>query len=185
MFLRSLILMFASLGLFSSNSFVAAETSALQTLQKNFRGKKGFTVRFVQEIDQSTFKDQRNNAEGEVQFLRPNDLIWTYEKPKRRVIQYRKSKLTITEEQETQEVKETGPLNLQESFSFLWGETNQTLYKIEAIDSRRFKVTPRNAKKASFRSIEVRVENGRVAEAKIENNLEGVSRLTFSDWKLF
>lgn len=159
--------------------------SALTDLQKTFRGKKGFEVRFQQEVVQSTFKDQNNLAEGSVRFSRPNDLKWTYEKPTKRVIEYDGKRLLVTEGTEQQEQKDSGPLNLQESFSFLWGETNQTLYKVEVISADAFQIRPRNPKNTTFKTIDVKVKNGMVVEAKIQNNLEGVSRLRFSNWHLF
>jgi outer membrane lipoprotein-sorting protein len=169
---------------FSLSTF-AAEIPALKQLQKTFHGKKGFDVNFEQEVAQSTFKDQRNSAEGRVHFVRPNELKWTYEKPTQRIIQYDGKKLIISEGSDHQEVKDVGPLNLQESFSFLWGETNQNLYQLESLSAEAFRIRPKNPKKGSFRSIEVTLKQGKVSEAKIENNLEGTSRLRFHDWKVF
>lgn len=163
----------------------AALPSGLVQVQKTFSGKQGFDVRFTQEVNQTTFKDHRTKAEGKVSFKRPSILKWQYEKPSSRLIEYDGKSLVITEGTEKNEVKDVGPLSLQESFSFLWGGANTTAYKFEASGTSDFKVIPRNPKKAPFKEIFVKVEGGKVSEARVQNHLEGESLLRFSDWKLF
>lgn len=164
---------------------LASDIPALDQVRNSFHSKKGFEVRFEQQVAQSTFKEKNAKASGVVKFSRPSLLEWLYEKPSRRLIRYDGKELVIEEGKEKQVVHETGKLNLQESFSFLWGESNLTLYKLESIDKKSFRIRPRDLKTAPFQFIEVLVDGGHVSEARIHNNLEGESRIQFTGWKLF
>jgi outer membrane lipoprotein-sorting protein len=161
----------------------------LQDLQKTFHGRKGFEVEFSQEVKQSPFPEKvgakTSVATGKVKFERPHQLKWTYEKPQIRIIEYDGKHLTITDGKQKEEVADSGKLNLQESFSFLWGQTDSSIFKIEGRGSDDFRLVPKDSSKAMFKYIDVTVKNGKVVSAKVQSSIEGVSELKFQNWKVF
>jgi outer membrane lipoprotein-sorting protein len=161
-----------------------ADIPALKALRTTFASKKGFEVSFAQEIKQEIFPEQKDRAEGNVQFVRPNRLKWVYNSPQKRVIEYQGGDLKIIEGGETQIIRDSGQINLQESFSFLWGQTDFKHFKVESQSTTTFRVTPRNPATAGFKSINVTVAKGLVEKAVVQNPLDGESILRFSSWKL-
>lgn len=163
---------------------VGSESPALQSLQSNFAGKRGFEVEFSQEIKQEIFPDQKDRASGRVKFIRPSHLLWTYDEPTKRVISFDGKELKILENEQSQIVRDSGQINLQESFSFLWGQPNPKVFSVTSQGKDGFRVSPRETKRAGFKFIDVVVKSGLVTEAIVENHLDGQSHLYFSHWKL-
>ncbi|MBN8555881.1 MAG: outer membrane lipoprotein carrier protein LolA [Deltaproteobacteria bacterium] len=174
-----------SLFLWSVVSVLISVSNPVNDLHKTFQGKKGFQVEFTQEIQQSSFAKTNSQASGSVKFTRPHFLKWIYETPKKKTIEYDGSKLTIEEGSQKEEVKDSGKLNLQKSFSFLWGQADSNVFKIEKIDGTDFRLTPRDLSSANFKYIDVTVKKGLVTSVRIPSAIEGVSELKFKNWKLF
>lgn len=164
---------------------VSVGPSPLDSLKASFKNKKGFEVEFTQSVIQKTFPTAPDRAKGRVRYERPGHLVWLYETPDKRKIEYAKGELTITENEETQKITDLGQTHLQESFAFLWGETDLKNFKIEVKNSRTFRVYPKSTSRAGFKFIDVSTQKGLVETATVENNLEGQSILQFERWKIF
>ena len=174
-----------SLILWSAVSVLVSLSSPVSDLHKTFQGKRGFEVEFTQQIQQSPFAKTHPEASGVVKFTRPHFLKWVYESPAKKTIEYDGKKLTIDDGKQKEEVRDSGKLDLQKSFSFLWGHANSEVFKIEKLSSTDFRLIPRDPQSASFKYIDVTVEKGLVTSAKIPSAIEGVSELKFKHWKLF
>ncbi|MDB5038927.1 MAG: Outer-rane lipoprotein carrier protein [Bacteriovoracaceae bacterium] len=159
---------------------ISGLSKPLEDLRKTFGSKKGFEVEFDQQIKQDIFPDQPETATGHVKFMRPHHLIWVYKTPHKRVIEYDGEVLRI----DSEPVRDSGQVNLQESFSFLWGQPNSEIFSIETKNPSTFRVTPKNPSKAGFKFIDVSVKAGLVSNATVKNLLEGDSVLHFRNWKL-
>lgn len=169
---------------------LSAKTSSapFEALRKNFSGKQGFQVEFVQQVKQEVFlskKDQSSEASGIVKFKKPHFLEWIYEKPSRRSIVYDGKKLTTDDGKVKESVDDTARLNLQKSLSFLWGESESDLVRIEPMGASQFRVVPKDKTSTTFSSIEVEVSNGLVKSALVRDHLDGESLLRFKNWRLF
>lgn len=165
--------------------------ASLDSIRKSFSTHKGFEVKFTQTIKQSVFPNQKDLASGKVVFERPHHLVWTYEKPSKRVLEYNGKRLTIQEDHEPKEEMRADEssqdfsMNLEQTFSFLWGETNQTAYSLTNGDKpSTFVILPKKKNEGAFRRIEVTVKSGFVESARVINTLEGESDLHFQNWKL-
>lgn len=186
------VYIFVFLVLSEANAMAASQVESasssiptpLQELQKKFSKSSGFEVNFTQEIKQDIFPDQNDKAAGHIQFSRPQSLVWKYKSPHERTIRYDGKFLTIEEQGEKQIVRDNGQVNLQESFAFLWGQPNPKVFLIEPKDSQSFLVRPKDPARAGFKSIDVRIKNGLVEEARVINQLDSESKLEFSQWKI-
>lgn len=161
-----------------------ASASPLKDIQSEFKAVDGFKVEFEQIVEQELFPDDPQTALGHIRFQRPEFMEWAYRKPKPRLIQYKDGELFVEEDGERQRMKGVDKLSLEQAFSFLWGETDPQLFKLEITSQNSFRVIPK-VEKAGFKSIDVFVADGRVQKAVVTDNLDGKSRLLFKNWKVF
>lgn len=158
--------------------------SSLQEVQKTFSKAHAFEVSFRQEVKQDIFPDDPEVALGRVKFTKPEHLIWTYESPRKKIIEYDGKRLLITEDGETHQIKDLGQISLQESFAFLWGKPDPKIFVLQNLGPHSFRVSPKEVKRAGFKFIDVEVRQGFVSEAKIRNALDSESTLKFNQWRL-
>jgi len=163
-------------------SLTAVVHPGLQALQKTFKHQKSLEASFNQKIVQDLFPDSPDEASGTLKFLRPNKMIWTYETPRKRVIEYDGMKLTVNENGKTDTQSVSGAVTLEQSFSFLWGEPDPKVFKVQTLSPRSFRVIPLRTDEVTFKHIDVIVEAGKVSEAKVYDKLGSTSLMKFN-WK--
>lgn len=152
----------------------------LQSLQKSFKDKKQIRASFHQKVVQDLFPNSPDEASGTMEFQRPDKLVWTYEKPRSRVIEYDGRKLKVKEGGKTEVQSVSGAVTLEQSFSFLWGEPDPKVFKIESLNSEAFRVIPLRTDEVTFKYIDVTVAKGRVSQAKVFDKLGSTSIMTFT-----
>lgn len=163
---------------------VSALPMPLQDLQKKFRHVQSFSASFTQEVPQKLFPGSPETAEGNIAFKKPGWIQWSYSKPEKRVLTYEKREIVVEEDGTKETIATSGPVTFEESFSFLWGQPDLKIFKVEAIDQKRFKVIPKKGAGLQFTEIQIFVENSVVTEARMVSSVDGINILRFSDWKL-
>lgn len=163
---------------------IYAVPAPLKEIQKRFLTVTMFEAQFDQTVDQKLFKDQKETASGRLNFKKPNFMTWTYESPEKRTISFLNGELIIEEAGHKERIKSTGPLTLEQSFSFLWGRPDEKAFKILPMNQSQFSVEPRVIEDAPFKRIEVSVKNGLVHEVLVHTNLDAINRIQFSRWTL-
>ena len=165
-----------------SLGLAAAVHPGLQALQKTFKNQKSLEASFNQKIVQDLFPESPDEATGTLTFQRPNKMVWTYETPRKRVIEFDGLKLTVKENGRTETQPISGAVTLEQSFSFLWGEPDPKVFKIQTLSPRSFRVIPLRTDEVTFKHIDVVVDAGKVSEAKVYDKLGSTSLMRFS-WK--
>jgi len=165
-------------------SIVMALPSPLLDLQKKFLKVQGFEAQFSQKAEQNLFPGHPDSAEGQIKFKKPGWLQWSYVKPEKRVMTYENRQIIIEDEGKKEKINTGGPITFEESFSFLWGQPDLKLFKVEAMDANHFRVIPKKSAGLQFKEIQIKVENSLVQEAKIISSIDGSNTLHFSNWKL-
>lgn len=145
---------------------------------------KSFEVQFTQTVKQDLFPEAEDAASGSLMFTRPQRMKWVYLKPKARRIEFDGKDLVIEEGDQKQIIHDRGRITLEKSFSFLWGQPDADIFRVESRGAKSFLVTPRHKDDVNFVSIEVEVNSGRVAQATIVDKVGGRSILRFHQWKL-
>jgi outer membrane lipoprotein-sorting protein len=157
----------------------------LESVRENLKSKNSFEVEFVQEVQQEVFDVQALKVLGVLKFERPNLIRWIYKEPKeeRKEISFDGKVLRIKRESEEEIVQESGEFSLEDSFSFLWGESKKDLFKVENLSKDEFVLHPRKTDQAQFESIRVKVRQGLVQEVWLKDLLGGVSKFSFKNWR--
>ncbi len=177
-------LVFLAFVLFQVASASPSQASPLSQLKSNMAGKSGFEVSFTQEVKEELFPDETELASGMIRLKKPDQLEWSYLKPRKRIIRYVDKKLTIEQGGEVTDVPRSDQVSLHESFSFLWGETDPKTFSIKIIDAKRFRISPVKKENVGFETIDVTLGERWVREVRIKNKLEGESVISFSNWKV-
>lgn len=170
---------------FLSLSILLVGLQPLEAVREKFKNKSSFEVNFTQEVQQEMFDIQQSKASGVLKFKKPHFLRWIYQEPKaeRKEISFDGKLIKIKRESEEEIVQEPGEFSLEDSFSFLWGESKRSLFKIENLSSTDFVLKPQNRDQAQFQSIRVKIKNGLVQEAWIEDLLGGKNKISFQNWR--
>lgn len=163
-----------------SLGLTSAVHPGLQTLQKSFKNKQSIRASFHQKVVQDLFPNSPDEASGTMEFRRPDKLVWTYEKPRSRVIEYDGRQLKVKEDGRTEVQPVAGAVTLEQSFSFLWGEPDPKVFKIEHLSSQAFRVIPVRSDEVTFKYIDVTVAKGKVSQAKVFDKLGSTSIMTFT-----
>lgn len=169
---------------FFSFSILLLGLQPLESVREKFNNKSSFEVNFTQEVQQEMFDVRQAKASGVLIFKKPHFLRWIYQEPKaeRKEIVFDGKLIKIKRESEVV-VQESGDLSLEDSFSFLWGESKKSLFKIENLSATEFILKPQNQDQAQFQSIRVKVQAGLVQEAWIEDLLGGKNKISFQNWR--
>ena len=157
---------------------ISARHPALDSVRLEFKNKTGFKVQFEQTVKQDLFPKDPEQAYGRIQFTKPNRFEWVYEKPQKKKIRFDGKQLWIDSE-----LMLTPGISLEEAFSFLWGEANSKVFDIEEVSKNQFRLKVKKGLETSFKSIDVWVENSRVSQAIVHDQLDGSSQIRFFNWK--
>lgn len=169
--------------IFISLFVLAANTNALEQVRERFRLYSKFQVIFEQKVEDSFVE---GSAGGYLEFSRPHHMKWVYTHPKeeKKEIVFDGKNIKLTREGEKPEViPQNSSISLEESFAFLWGQTNSQLFNVKNLNEEEFILTPKEPEKARFKSIHVKVEQGVVKEAIVTDLLDGRNRISFRDWR--
>lgn len=160
--------------------------SSLESVREAFRSKGSFEVSFTQVVEQELFPEEQMKATGRIYFKRPQGLRWVYESPPSQVkeIVFDGEALWLIRGNQREELPQPEQLALHKCFAFLWGEADLDNFELRELDSSRFEIKPKTGKSVGFQSIEVRVENSRVAESRVKDHLDGLSHFRFHNWQL-
>ena len=159
-------------------SLISAGHPALDSVRLEFKNKESFKVQFEQKVTQELFPDDPEQASGRIQFTKPNQFEWVYEKPQKKKIRFDGKQLWVDGELVT-----TPGISLEEAFSFLWGEADSKIFDIEKVSTKQFRLKVKKGLETSFKSIDVWVENSRVSQAIVHDQLDGSSQIRFFNWK--
>lgn len=161
-------------------SLISSPIPALKDLQATMGKVQSFKASFQQTVKQDLFPEAAETAKGRVLFSRPNQLDWIYESPKKRRITFDGKELIIEDDRgEKQIIHDRGRITLEKSFSFLWGQPDESLFALESKSREKFRVRPRRPQDVSFEWIDVTVKKGKVASALVHDKLGGESLLEF------
>lgn len=162
--------------------------SPLTDLQKTFKPHQGFEADFVQNIEQEIFSKDESVALGTIKFKKPSLLRWEYLKPKKKIIELKNNTLIIEEDGRAEVASGSNRVNLEEAFSFLWGDTNRSQFDVQVISENQFQLTPKMPDHVTFKSILVTTGRQKnkifVETAEVNGKLGDKSILRFSNWKL-
>jgi len=168
------------IGFLLASLISSSAAASLQELRSRMKGVNSFEAQFTQTVKQDLFPDSASVASGRIMFTRPNKLQWIYEKPKKRLIKFDGKELTIEDERgDKQIIRDQGRITLERSFSFLWGEPDESLFKLEDRGASRLRLRPRRPEDVNFKWIELSIQKGRVASALVHDKLGGESLLEF------
>ena len=155
----------------------------LDSVRDGFKGRRGFEVRFEQEVKQELFPDQPSLARGFVEYQKPNRLRWVYEAPDKKEIVFHEGKGFILRGKEKEEIPNARALGVEESFGFLWGEMNLKQFRVKKIDASSVEIRPVDLEKAQFEKMLLRISKSKIDEVKVFDRLGGESRIHFKEWK--
>lgn len=169
--------------MFLSLTFFFISNTALDSVRDYLKDKKSFEVRFEQKVKQSIFPDDIEEAKGRIVFERPRSLRWIYESPEKKEIVFKEGQAYILRGKEKEEIPDARSLGVEESFSFLWGESNLNLFELKSKSKAEVVIKPKDSKKAQFQSMTVDVKDSKIEQVVVKDRLDGESRIRFFDWR--
>jgi outer membrane lipoprotein-sorting protein len=163
--------------------WVLVGATPLDGVREAFKGRKGFEVRFEQEVKQELFPEQPSLARGFVSYEKPNQLRWVYESPDQKEIVFKQGKGFILRGKEKEEIPNARALGVEESFGFLWGEMDLKQFRVKKLGEGSVEIRPLDSEKAQFEKMQLRISKSKIDEARVFDRLGGESRIQFKDWK--
>lgn len=165
-------------------SSVTSAVPALDAVKTKLRHVQSFTVDFEQSVSKKAFAKQPTEVKGKLECSRPSQMRWTYFlEPHNRVVFFDGKALIIREGDEENIVRD-GKVNLEQTFSFLWGDADLTNFRIENLTPTSFRVLPRQPDSVPFESLTIEVKDQLVNRVRVVDAIGMESSFEFSDWKL-
>lgn len=161
-------------------------SSPLNDLKTHFQDSKGFRAEFTQDAQQEFFEGEALRAKGFVEFQKPHSLRWVYEEPdsEKKELIYDGEALWILREGKKEKLSESTDLNLQNAFSFLWGEADLKNFLYTPLSQNTFHLEPKKDSGFDFKKMHIELKGSTVSKVEVWDQLEGVSRFHFKNWTL-
>ncbi len=164
-------------------SFVLVQANALDSVREAFKNKNSFEVSFEQKIEQEIFPDEASVAKGRVKFKRPDSLRWIYESPDKKEIVFESGDGFILRDGEKEEIPDARALGVEESFGFLWGETNLKNFELKELKPNQVELKPKSKTNAQFEKMIIDIRDRKIQKVQVVDRLGGKSFIQFKDWK--